>query len=52
MAAKMAAPCRFALVETYFLIYQPISSKLHVWITSSKSFPRLTVDDNQDGCTE
>ena len=30
MAAKMAA---HVALETYLVIYQPISSKLHVWIT-------------------
>ena len=53
MATKMAAACRFTLVDTYFIIYHPISSNFYLWITHIKVFPKIDCgfclsNNNQD----
>ena len=38
---KMAAVYEFALVDTLPVIYYPIASKFHIWITYIKLSPKV-----------
>ena len=56
MATKIATSYRFAMqADSNLVIYHQISSKVHIWTTFIKLFPKIycgyfPMNDNQDPC--